>query len=566
MTKKTRKGLIPLQLAKICTRAGAAVMPSHGLKDGKCTCDREDCQNPGAHPRTENGIEDATTDEREVDRFWTERPNAKVIIAMGVEDVIAVTVTGEEGRLAYAALAGGKKAARNLDSTEDEPEGQESGQQEQDAGEQEDEPPEQDASASDTLQFHNDQTRAYLFRAPPNAIPDGKVTIAGGVAVHGRGSLVVVSRSAKVRNRHIRPAPEGLVNLLNSRPILDTPFPETLHFTNRVLDFAWIKIPKGRPPCDDDKVRALADSYRVTGARLPLAARQISPQSVVGKRFIPPKLTLLSDTHQFEAYKRLGITAAECVIVYGNEADQRLWEIAELLHQPEVRKLDRALLVMEWVGLVGSKGGHVAHPRGGQQPHDKGRSAAERVLGISRRDLGRAEKIASICLEAQEEARRAKLDDNQKALLEIANQPPENQVAKVRELKDRYSKPRGNRKTKADTKASTAKNPAPQRQTPHQKTSEADQEQHDQQEQQEYQQQEDHSDQQEDWWSESPSTVPTDAGGDTEAETKFKTIKSRWKKYLADEWEDAPEAVRQRFVTEVLGFGRLVKKPQNTRS
>ena len=37
----------------------------------------------------------------------------------------------------------------------------------------------------------------------------------------------------------------------------------------------------------------------------------------------------------------------------------------------------------------------------------KGLSAAQRVLGVSRRDLGRAAQIANICPEAQEEIRRA---------------------------------------------------------------------------------------------------------------------------------------------------------------
>ena len=102
---------------------------------------------------------------------------------------------------------------------------------------------------------------------------------------------------------------------------------------------------------------------------------------------------------------------------------------------------------MEWVRLVRAKGAQLARPRGGRQPHDKGLTAAERVLGVSRRDLGRAEKIASICSKAQEVIRRAKLDDIQLALLEIANEPTEQQVEKALELKERYRRPRGSRRT-----------------------------------------------------------------------------------------------------------------------
>jgi hypothetical protein len=64
--------------------------------------------------------------------------------------------------------------------------------------------------------------------------------------------------------------------------------------------------------------------------------------------------------------------------------------------------------------------------------------------------LALLERIASICAEAQEEIRRANLDDVQTALLEIANEPPEKQVEKAREVKERYRKPRRKRVTNAD--------------------------------------------------------------------------------------------------------------------
>jgi hypothetical protein len=47
--------LTQMQVAKICASAGAAIVPSHGRKDGKCTCGREDCQNPGATQTTTEG-------------------------------------------------------------------------------------------------------------------------------------------------------------------------------------------------------------------------------------------------------------------------------------------------------------------------------------------------------------------------------------------------------------------------------------------------------------------------------------------------------------------------------
>jgi hypothetical protein len=57
------------------------------------------------------------------------------------------------------------------------------------------------------------------------------------------------------------------------------------------------------------------------------------------------------------------------------------------------------------------------------------------------------------------EARRAKLDDVQTALLDIAEEPAGQQVMKVRELEDRCSKPRGKRS--APTKRNNDLPPVP---------------------------------------------------------------------------------------------------------
>ena len=193
------------------------------------------------------------------------------------------------------------------------------------------------------------------------------------------------------------------------RPVISgRTFTEKLDFNLCHLDLDWIVIPEGIPPCNDEKVKALAESYRITGVRAPLAVRLVAERTEDSD----PVFSLLSDPPRLEALRRLGISYAFCYVIEGDEADERLWKLAELIHQPEVRCLDWAHLVMKWVQLVRAKGAQLAHPRGGRQPHDKGLAAAERVLGVSRRDLGRAEKIASICSEAQEVIRQAKLDDN----------------------------------------------------------------------------------------------------------------------------------------------------------
>jgi excisionase family DNA binding protein len=77
--------------------AGLPVAPMHGLKNGSCTCGNDDCKRPGEHPRTPNGIADATTDPGKIKEFWTKWPSAKIGIATGAPDIIAVTVKGDAG-------------------------------------------------------------------------------------------------------------------------------------------------------------------------------------------------------------------------------------------------------------------------------------------------------------------------------------------------------------------------------------------------------------------------------------------------------------------------------------
>lgn len=52
-----------LAAALAYARHGWAVFPLHTWMGTQCSCGRPDCPNPGKHPRTKNGLKDATTDE-----------------------------------------------------------------------------------------------------------------------------------------------------------------------------------------------------------------------------------------------------------------------------------------------------------------------------------------------------------------------------------------------------------------------------------------------------------------------------------------------------------------------
>src|SRR3989442_9237626 len=59
------------------------VFPVHSIREGRCTCRTACGRDAGKHPRTCNGVKDATTDERIIRKWWTWWPEANVAIATG---------------------------------------------------------------------------------------------------------------------------------------------------------------------------------------------------------------------------------------------------------------------------------------------------------------------------------------------------------------------------------------------------------------------------------------------------------------------------------------------------
>ena len=60
------------------------VFPLHSIDDaGACTCGKADCSSPGKHPRTKNGVKDATTDREQIVEWWAKWPDANIGIATG---------------------------------------------------------------------------------------------------------------------------------------------------------------------------------------------------------------------------------------------------------------------------------------------------------------------------------------------------------------------------------------------------------------------------------------------------------------------------------------------------
>jgi hypothetical protein len=95
-----------LEAALTYSNRGWRVFPLWECRGGACTCrDSTACSRPGKHPRTSNGVNDATTDESQIRVWWREWSTANVGIATGsAGGIFVVDIDGEKGNTSWAEL------------------------------------------------------------------------------------------------------------------------------------------------------------------------------------------------------------------------------------------------------------------------------------------------------------------------------------------------------------------------------------------------------------------------------------------------------------------------------
>jgi hypothetical protein len=87
-----------VQAALDYTRSGFGVFPLHTPINGVCDCPRgPECGSPGKHPRTLNGLKDASRDEMQVRRWWKTYTIANIGLAVP-DGYVVVDVDGPEGQ------------------------------------------------------------------------------------------------------------------------------------------------------------------------------------------------------------------------------------------------------------------------------------------------------------------------------------------------------------------------------------------------------------------------------------------------------------------------------------
>lgn len=78
-------------------KKGYPVFPLHSAMNGVCTCGKQ-CGNAGKHPRTKNGLKDATTDPAKINAWWSDNPDAPIGIVCGdAQNLLVIDIDPRNG-------------------------------------------------------------------------------------------------------------------------------------------------------------------------------------------------------------------------------------------------------------------------------------------------------------------------------------------------------------------------------------------------------------------------------------------------------------------------------------
>jgi hypothetical protein len=78
-------------------RHGWPVFPVHTPDGLQCSCGRRDCPSTGKHPRTRQGLGDATDDQATLERWWRQCPTANIGVLTGRATFVVLDVDGDDG-------------------------------------------------------------------------------------------------------------------------------------------------------------------------------------------------------------------------------------------------------------------------------------------------------------------------------------------------------------------------------------------------------------------------------------------------------------------------------------
>jgi hypothetical protein len=88
----------PLSAALQLAARGWRVFALHHAIDGQCSCGKAACDSIGKHPRTINGLKDASTDAQQIARWWQKWPHANIGVRTGgCSNIVVIDIDPRHG-------------------------------------------------------------------------------------------------------------------------------------------------------------------------------------------------------------------------------------------------------------------------------------------------------------------------------------------------------------------------------------------------------------------------------------------------------------------------------------
>ena len=189
------------------------VIPLHSVdKQGACSCQKQDCASPGKHPRTRNGLKDATRDPDQITQWWRIWPAANIGLTTGRNaGVWVLDIDGPRGEESLAELES------------------------------------KIGTLSTRMHTTGSGGRHYLFAYPGGCEIRNKQHLFPGIDVRGEGGYIVYPPSVHASGKAYaiandippQPAPEALLQVVAGKSRPGTHPPDKPDKTARNVDYQY---------------------------------------------------------------------------------------------------------------------------------------------------------------------------------------------------------------------------------------------------------------------------------------------------------------------------------------
>lgn len=219
---------------------------------------------------------------------------------------------------------------------------------------------------------------------------------------------------------------------------------QALNLNCETVRLSDVIVPQDHREADEETASRIVDSIRAHGLLGPIVVRHQKVVGYFGEGKGRTAIFLGAGRNRLRGAELAGFKEIPAIFFKGDSRHTRLVTIEENLFRKDLTALEKAEQYAEWFRIAEQldvSGQDVRKPQGGRPQGGVAKLARQspisgRTAEARRKTMERSIAIDGIVPKIKEAIRAAKLDNNKKAMLEIAAQmTPHEQLKKVRELR-----------------------------------------------------------------------------------------------------------------------------------